>query len=108
MQSFVYTPKRSIMRRLPYTGLSEVRQVGAWSVWHASYARETAESAKVEVEPLTKSTDGVAIPEPWKHIFPPHMCQVLLIPFNAGHNRADSKEHTHAQEHDDKRGGHHR
>ena len=37
-----------------------------------------AESAKFEAEQLTKSTDGVAIPELWKQIFPPQICQVLL------------------------------
>ena len=40
--------------------------------------KEKAESAKFEAEQLTKSTDGVAIPEPWKQIFPPQICQVLL------------------------------
>jgi hypothetical protein len=88
--------------------LSEMRQVGAWSVWHASYARETAESAQVKTEPLPTSTGGVAMPESWKHIFPPHVGQVRLLPCHASHHRADSTGLTHAQKHDDKPGGHHR
>jgi protein-tyrosine-phosphatase len=40
--------------------------------------QQKAESAKFEAEQLATSTDGVAILEPWKHIFPPHICQVLL------------------------------
>jgi hypothetical protein len=37
-----------------------------------------AESAKFEAEQPTKSTDWGGIPELWKQIFPPQICQVLL------------------------------
>jgi hypothetical protein len=49
---------------------------------HANKVRHNpveAESAKFEAEQPTKSTDSVVVPEPWKQIFPPQICQVLLI-----------------------------
>jgi hypothetical protein len=46
-----------------------------------------AASAKFKAEEPTTSTDGVAILEPWKHIFPPHICQVRL------HDQAEGRLH---------------
>ena len=38
-----------------------------------------AASAKFEAEQPTKATDSVVLPEPWRHLVPPHLCQGLPI-----------------------------